>query len=156
MWKNLAVLSGVACLCVGCAGNHVDVPLDEPHATVTFRRNVDGAGAVNNEPFQDYRLMDSPQCDNIRSVANFSFDNEFATTARVPVGRKLHLYMHSVPGRNINGPWCWSYLGFEAERGRAYVVMHESCTPKVYDTTEGEWQRVMDLDIVDGFECPQN
>jgi hypothetical protein len=156
MWKNAAVLSGVAYLCAGCAANYVDVAVDEPHATITFQRNLEGVKAVNNEPFQGYRLMDSPQCDNARTVASFSFDGEYIATARVPVGRKLHFSMHSVPNRNIHGPWCWSYLGFEAEVGREYVVMHESCSPKVYDTTDDEWRPVEDLDIVDAFECPKN
>ncbi|MEM7433426.1 MAG: hypothetical protein AAF351_15995, partial [Pseudomonadota bacterium] len=59
------------------------------------------------------------------------------------------------PNQNIYGPWCWSYLGFYVENGRDYVVMHESCSPVVYDTTEDDWQRVDDIDVINGFECPK-
>lgn len=156
MRMSWVVLCLTTYFCVGCAVNYVDVPVDAPHATITFQRNLEGVKAVNNEPFQAYDLMDNPRCDNIQSVASFSFDGEFIETARVSANKKLHFYMHSVPDQNIHGSWCWSYLGFDAENGRDYVVMHESCSPKVYDTTADEWQPIEDLDIIDGFECPKN
>ncbi len=151
------VLLGVAAFAsAGCAVNYVDVTVDEPHATITFQRNLEGVRAVNNEPYQAYELMDNPQCDNIQNVAHFSYDSEFIDTARISAAKKLHFLMHSVPDQNIYGSWCWSYLGFEAENGRDYVVMHESCSPKVYDTSSDEWQAIDNLDIIDGFECPKN
>lgn len=153
--KRLTLLSVLALLCSACATSYVDVPFNEPHATITFQRNKEGVKAVNNEPFQVYDLLANPQCDSFRRIVGFSFDREFIKTARFPVGRKLHFHMHSVPNQNIYGPWCFSYLGFEPEDGRDYVVMHESCTPVVYDKTEGEWQIVEDLDVIDGFECPK-
>lgn len=146
-----------ACLLVsGCATQYVDVPADEPHATVTFQRNVDGVKAVNNEPYQGYELVDSPRCENDQKVAWFSFDGEYIKTARFSADRKLHFVMHSVPNQNIHGPWCFSYLGFDAENGRDYVVMHDACTPKVYDKTDATWAPVKDIDVIDGFECPKS
>ena len=153
--KRTAVLSVVTLLCTACATSYVDVPPNEPHATITFQRNKEGVKAVNNEPFQGYELLANPQCDSSQRIAGFSFDGEFIKTARFPAGRKLHFVMHSVPNQNIHGPWCWSYLGIKPEAGRDYVVMHESCTPVVYDTTGGEWQIVEDIDVIDGFECPK-
>lgn len=152
---RIAFLSVATLLCTACATSFVDVPLDEAHATITFQRNKEGVKAVNNEPFQGYDLLANPQCDSFQRIAGFSFDGEFIKTARFPAGGKLHFMMHSVPNQNINGPWCWSYLGFRPEVGRDYVVMHESCSPVVYDKTDGTWQIVEDIDVIDGFECPK-
>lgn len=149
------VVFALGLLCAGCATNYVDVPLDEPHATITFQRNIEGVKAVNNEPYQGYDVMDNPRCDNLQGVANFSFDREFTRTARFAAGKKLHFSMHSVPNQNIYGPWCWSYLGFHADNGREYVVMHQSCSPIVYDVSGDEWLVVEDTDVIDGFECPK-
>lgn len=151
------IIVGIAVLTnAGCATQFKDAPLDEPHATITFQRNKEGVKAVNNEPYQGYDLLSSPQCESFERIVGFSFDGQFIKTARFPVGEKLHFYMHSVPNQNIYGPWCWSYLGFEPEAGREYVIMHESCTPKVYDKTEGDWAIVSDIDVIDGYECPKN
>ena len=150
------LLSILSVLCfTGCATGYVDVPPGEPHATITFQRNKEGVKAVKGEPFQGYDLLSDPQCESFERIAGFSFDGQYTKTARFPADRKLHFAMHSVPNQNIHGPWCWSYLGFVPEAGRSYVVMHESCTPKVYDTTDGEWLTVDDTDVIDGFECPQ-
>jgi hypothetical protein len=45
-----------ALLLGGCATSYVDVPIEEPHATITSQRNKEGVEAVNNEPFQGYDL----------------------------------------------------------------------------------------------------
>ncbi|MEM6512847.1 MAG: hypothetical protein AAF660_07535 [Pseudomonadota bacterium] len=142
-------------ICSGCAATYVDVPLGDPHATITFQRNKEGVKADNGEPYQGYDLLSDPRCESFQRVAGFSFDGQFIKTARFPADQKLHFVMHSVPNQNIYGPWCWSYLGFEPTAGREYVVMHESCTPKVYDKTDGEWTSVNDIDVIDGFECPK-
>ncbi|MEM7765393.1 MAG: hypothetical protein AAF290_15110 [Pseudomonadota bacterium] len=149
------VLAAITLLCTGCATSYTDVPVSEPHATITFQRNKAGVKAVNNEPFQGYDLLSDPQCTSFERITGFSFDGQFIKTARFPAGEKLHFMMHSVPNQNIYGQWCWSYLGFAPETGRDYVVMHESCTPVVYDKTEGDWQIVRDIDVIDGFECPK-
>jgi len=153
--KNRKTMVAAAMVCGACATNYSEIAVDEPHATITFQRNSEGVKAVNNEPYQDYNLIDNPQCDNMQTIATFSFDGEFIETARFSAGKKLHFYMHSVPDQNIHGQWCWSYLGFDAENGRDYVVMHEACTPKVYDATDGDWQPIVVLDVIDGFECPK-
>jgi len=146
----------LAFLTVACATQYTSVPANEPHATITFQRNLDGVKAVNNEPYQGYELIDKPQCDNDQKVAWFSWDSEFIETARFTADKKLHFFIHSVPNQNIYGPWCFSYLGFEAVNGRDYVVMHDACAPKVYDKTDGDWQLVEDIDVIDGFECPKS
>ncbi|MEO0574339.1 MAG: hypothetical protein AAF004_02665 [Pseudomonadota bacterium] len=153
--RRTVLLSMVMLVCTGCATNYVDIPVDEPHATITFQRNKEGVRAVNNEPYQGYDLLENPQCDSFERITGFSFDGQFIKKARFPVGEKLHFMMHSVPNQNINGPWCWSYLGFEPEVGKNYVVMHEYCTPVVYDTSNGDWRVVHDTDVIDGFECPK-
>ncbi len=152
LWILPAVLM---LLCVGCATNYVEVPLEEPHATITFQRNIEGVKAVHNEPYQGYAVMDNAQCDNYQSVANFSFDREFIRTARFSGDRKHHFHMHSVPDQNIYGTWCWSYLAFHVETGRDYVVMHESCSPRVFDVSDAGWRLVEDIDVINGFECPK-
>ncbi len=154
MTRSSLMLAAV--LLGGCATSYVDVPIEEPHATITFQRNKEGVRAVNNEPFQGYDLLESPQCESFQRITGFSFDGEFIKTARFPVGKRLHFAMHSVPNQNIYGPWCWSYLGFTPENGRDYVVMHEACTPVVYDKTDGTWVTVNDIDVINGFECPTN
>lgn len=154
MKKSLFLLV-FAGLSTACATSYTSVLETEPHATITFQRNVNGVKAVNNEPYQGYELVDNPQCENDQKVAWFSWDSEFIETARFAGDKKLHFVMHSVPNQNLNGPWCFSYLGFEAQNGRDYVVMHESCSPKVYDKTDGDWQPVEDVDVIDGFDCPQ-
>lgn len=153
--KRWGMMSVAVFICTACATNYTEVPADEPHASITFQRNIEGVKAVNNEPYQGYELIDNPQCENDQKVAWFSFDSEFIETARFTADKKLHFFIHSVPNQNIHGPWCFSYLGFDAENGRDYVVMHEQCTPKVYDKTDGDWQPVEDIDVIDGFECPK-
>ena len=150
------LMVALALICAGCATTYTEVPLEGPHATITFQRNIDGVKAVNNEPMQGFDVMDDERCENRQGIATFSFDSQFIKTARFSADKKLHFQMHSVPDQNINGPWCWSYLGFDAENGRDYVVMHEACTPRVYDKTDGDWQPVEDIDVVDGFECPKS
>lgn len=140
----------------GCATRYADVPTDQPHARITFQRNLTATRAVASDPLQDYNVMDNPRCENMAGIATFSFDNEVIKTARFSADRKLHFYMHSVPDQNVHGNWCWSYLGFDAVNGRDYVVMHENCTPKVYDKTDGNWEPVKDIDVIDGFECPRS
>jgi len=146
----LVVLTGLS---AACATSYTSLLESEPHATITFQRNIEGVKAVNNEPYQGYDLVDNPQCENEQRVAWFTGDSEFIETARFSGDKKLHFLMHSVPNRNINA-WCFSYLGFDAQNGRDYVVMHDACTPKVYDKTDGDWQPVEDIDVIDGFECP--
>ena len=153
--KKHIVMMAAAIICGSCATSYKSVPADEPHATFTFQRNIDGVKAVNNEPYQGYELIDNPQCENAQKVAWFSWDSEFIETTRIAADRKLHFYIHSVPNQNIYGNWCFSYLGFDAQNGRDYVVMHEACTPKVYDKTDGDWQPVEDIDVIDGFDCPK-
>ncbi len=155
MKKRLLIVA-LAAAATGCATDYTSIPESEPHTTITFQRNADGVKAVNNEPYQGYQLVDNPKCDNDQNVAWFSWDSEFIETARFEGDKTLHFVIHSVPNQNIHGQWCWSYLGFEAQNGRDYVVMHESCTPKVYDKTDGDWQLVEDIDVIDGFECPKN
>jgi len=153
MLKYLMI--GVAGLTLaGCATRHADVPVDQPHATITFQRNLTATRAVPSDPYQGYDILENPRCENRASIATFSFDNEVIKTARFAADRKLHFQMHSVPNQNINGRWCWSYLGFDAVNGREYVVMHDNCTPKVYDKTDGRWTPVKEIDVIDGFECP--
>jgi len=153
---NLKWMVALALICAGCATRYAEVPPESPHATITFQRNRDAVKAVNLEPMQGYDVMDNGRCENRQGVATFSFDNEFLRTARFSADKKLHFQMHSVPDQNINGPWCWSYLGFDAQNGRDYVVMHEACTPKVFDKTDGDWRPVEDIDVIDGFECPNS
>lgn len=150
------ILALLALLTTGCAATYSEVQEGEPHATITFQRNMEGVKAVNNEPYQGYTLLDSPSCGNTENIATFSFDSQYIKTARFSAGKKLHFAMHSVPNQNIYGPWCWSYLGFDAENERDYVVMHNNCTPVVYDRTDGVWERVEAIDVIDGFECPRN
>lgn len=154
--KNLLLAGALAALVSGCATYYEEVAEDVPHANITFQRNVEGVKARKGEPLQDYNLIDNPQCDNQQGIATFSFDSEFIKTARFPADRKLHFYMHSVPGGDIYNQWCWSYLGFDAENGRDYVVMHQDCSPVVYDKTDGDWVQVEDIDVIDGFECPKS
>ncbi len=152
-WKLLVVLS---IFITGCATNYVEVPIESSHATITFQRNTEGVKAVNNEPYQDYNIMDNPQCNNLASIARFSFDKEFIKTARFKADKNLHFYMHSVPNQNIYGNWCWSYLGFTPEVGKNYVMMHVDCKPVVYLSENDEWEPVEDLDVINDFECPKN
>ena len=153
MRKYLCV---TAVLLASCATSYTELDASEPHATITFQRNAAGVKAVNNEPFQGYELIDNPRCENAQKVAWFSWDSEYIKTARIGADKKLHFFIHSVPNQNLNGPWCFSYLGFDAQNGRDYVVMHEACTPVVYDKTDGDWQAVTDIDVIDGFECPKS
>ena len=66
-----------ALLLGGCATSYVDVPIEEPHATITFQRNKEGVKAVNNEPFQGYDLLESPQCESFQRITGFSFDGVY-------------------------------------------------------------------------------
>lgn len=151
------LLTGIAGISLaGCATYYTEVPPDQPHSTITFQRNMTATKAVKSDPFQDYNIMDNPSCENMEGIATFSFDNEFIKTARFSADKKLHFMMHSVPNQNINGNWCWSYLGFDAVNGRDYVVMHQNCSPKVYDKTDGDWVLLDDIDVIDGFECPKS
>lgn len=154
--KQWILLAGASLMATSCATYHEDVPLDEPHATITVQRNYEGVKADNSDPLQDYNIMDNPQCDNLQGIGTFSFNNQFINTSRVAADKKLHFYMHSVPDQNIYGNWCWSYLGFDAENGRDYVIMHVNCSPEVYDKTEGDWVRVTAVDVINDFECPKS
>jgi hypothetical protein len=151
--KNLCGIGLVVFFCVGCATRYESVPLEEPHSTISFQRNEAGVKAVNDEPMQGYEVMDNPECDNMETVAWFSWNSEFKETARFPANGKLHFFIHSV--KNIPGPRCYSYLGFKPAEGGQYVVMHKSCEPVVYDTSGDNWRPVEDIDVINGFECPK-
>ncbi|MEM6683738.1 MAG: hypothetical protein AAF607_16005, partial [Pseudomonadota bacterium] len=154
-WLKAVYLGFVALNLAACATSYKSVALEEPHATITFQRNMSGTRAVNNEPYQGYELVDGPSCANDQKVAWFSFDGEYIETARFAANKKLHFVMHSVQNQNLNGPWCFSYLGFDALNGRDYLVMHERCSALVFDVTDGNRRRLRSVDVIDGFECPK-